>query len=265
MSETKPLGGISDIPGKLIVKAVLENLLVLVAAAVLYLLTWFPMGPIAVYLSKPMTNRYGERTAKHSQKYIDQGSSGWWEYWGTTIPFVRWFSSLEDSLWGESSGKWSATVKGKESTFWNKYAWVRRNPFNYIKRTNKFFACFINDCDVSYYGDYMITDKNLSDHGAHFVIAKDKLTGKTYYGFRHIFAWNTVSWYNTLQAFFVKTGNLKLTRWTGSLKLARWMDNRVYHANLGFKIKPSHADNKQDEDDLDKSFTFRVQPASLVN
>lgn len=255
MSETKPLGGIGDIPALVIVKAVLENVVVLLVAAVLYLLTWFPMGLIVAYVVRPMTNHLGESEGPHSQKYIDQGSSGWWKYYGTDIPFVKWWSNLEDGIC-EPSGKWSATVKGKESTFWNKYAWVRRNPFNYIKRTNKFFACFINDCDVSYYGDYMITDKNLSDHGAHFVIAKDKLTGKVYYGFRHIFAWNTVSWYNTLQAFFVKTR---------FLKLARWMDNRVYHANLGFKIKPSHADNKQDEDDLDKSFTFRVQLASLVN
>lgn len=192
----------------------------------------FFIVPLAIATSKKRKNDFNEIESAHKTKYIKAGSSGAWEYLASRIPFIRLWSNYEDGDLGESSGKWSATCKGKERSFWNRYKWLAfRNPFNYGKRKIPFFHCLIDDCTLSHYGDYNVTDKGGKD-GWQFVIAVHKETGKKYYGYYSV----------------------------------KYLDDgRVRVWRLGFKIKPGHATETQDADDKDKAFTFRYQHASEVN
>ncbi len=217
----------------------------------LWLLTYFPMGPLAILTAKYGTNAYGEKEAKHDQKYIDLGSSGLWKYLFTSVPVLRCFNVYEDGFLGEPSGKTSARVGGKENTFWNKYNWVTRNSFNQLKRTTRFFACYVNDCVIQYWGDKVVSDKNLSQAGSYLVMAVDKNTRKVYFGYRKVLHFDTLVWYIKLKEVFSKVSFLK--------KYAPMLENKLFQATFGYKIKPTHAEEVQDSDDLDKAFTFRVQ------
>ena len=218
---------------------------------VMWLLTYFPMGLLVARFSKPMTNIHGESEADHNPRYIAEGSSGKWVYEGVDVPIVEWWSNLEDGQRGEPSGKWSASCSGKETTFWNKYRWAIRNPFNKFKRESPTLSCFVNDCTVEYWGDRVVTDKSKAGAGAYFVKATHKVTGKVYYGYRKVVILDTVGWYVSLRSLIAKTPWLK--------QYVNMMDNRLYQATFGYKIKPTHDTEVQDSDDLDKAFTFRIQ------
>tara|TARA_R110002012_G_C11497520_1_gene596946 strand:+ start:117 stop:770 length:654 start_codon:yes stop_codon:yes gene_type:complete len=204
-------------------------------AKVLSVYVWFVLlglfiVPFVILFSKPMTNFVGERKQRHRDKYLDQGSSGEWEYLGTDIPVLKWWSNLEDGNLGEPSGKQSMRWKGKERSFVAQYTWLAlRNPVNYLKRTWSFLHCPINDCTIEYVGDFYINDKYPDSVGEQFVTATHKVTGDKYYGYYSV----------------EDLGNYQC-------KVERY----------GFKIRPSHADSIQDADDLDKAFTMRYQPKS---
>ena len=190
------------------------------------------LAAVAALTSKHGPNSFGEVQQRHRQKYIDSGSSGLWAYYASRMPFIKWWSNYEDGDLGESSGKWSASCKGKERSLWNRYRWLAlRNPFNRGKRTIPFFHCLVGDCTLAHYGDYTVSDKT-GVSGKQFVIATHKTTGKKYYGYYSV---------------KVLSGN------------------RVRVWRLGFKIKPAHATHSQDADDKDKTFTFRYQHASEIN
>lgn len=188
--------------------------------------------PFTILFSKRMANVFGETSQEHRDKYIDQGSSGYWYYVGCTVPFLQWFSNLEDGNYGEPSGKHSARSGGKEATFWQQYYWLAlRNPYNYIKRTSPFFYCRVEDCEVTYEGDYEVDDKG-ERWGEQFVTATHKENGKKWYGYR-------------------------MTKDLG--------DGKCRQKRYGFKIKPSHNGEIQDADDKDKAFTFRYQYRANIN
>ena len=239
------------------VRAIFQWFYVGVVALVLWALTYFPMGPLMILTSKKGKNVFGEEYAKHDQKYIDQGASGEWYYIGNWIPILQWFSCYEDSLTGEPSGKHSARVKGKENTFWNKYLWTIRNPFNYLKRTTRFFACYVNESVVKYWGDRELSDKNMEQDGSYLVMAVDQGTKKTYYGYRKVVYFDKLGWYLKLKEIFKETSSLK--------KYSHLLENKVFQATFGYKIKPTHDTEIQAWDDRDKAFTFRVQIWANIN
>ena len=165
----------------------------------------------------------------HSSKYIAEGSSGEWDYANSNVKWLQGWNNLEDGLNGEPSGKHSARCKGKERSWWNRLMWTFRNPYNWAKRTNPLYFCPVNDCDITYWGSDSITDKAPVVEGWYFVRAVHRTTGRVYYGYRAV----------------------KLNA-----------DGTVHQTTFGFKIKPEHANNVQDADDLDKAFTFRIQFSS---
>lgn len=221
-----------------------------------WILAVFPMGILVAIVTKPMMNIFGEFSKEHEQKYIDKGSSGVWYYTGTNIPIIKWWSNLEDGQLGEDTGRWSASKKGKENTFLNKWLWSIRNPFNYYKRTSKFMSCIVDNCTISYYGLSSVSDKDPSGNsGGYLCIAKDVYTGRKYYGFRYVCYWDRVTWFKGLVNFLS----------TKAPKLSKWLSNRCLNASLGFKVKPTHAGNPQDADDQDKASTLRIQFFSKVN
>lgn len=195
----------------------------------------------------------------HSEKYIQRGSSGSWDYFMTTVPVLKWFGNLEDGLYGEPSGKNSANLKGKERSFLGMYYWLWRNPFNYAKRMTPFLACFVNECDVVSKGDTGVTDKRPDGSGSYWVIGIHRNPKwwhwTNYYGFRHVIIWDTVPTYVKITGLLSKIPGVR----------AEWFTNKVYNAVLGFKIKPEHAEGEQDEDDRDKSTTFRITPFATVD
>lgn len=161
----------------------------------------------------------------HSVKYYSEGSSGSWEYWNSPYKIFKPWNNYEDGTLGEPSGKHSARVKGKERSFISQYLWTIRNPFNYAKRSIPLFHCKVNDCDIEYWGDFEISDKEDGQGGWQFCKATDRNTGKVYY------------WYRSVKS----AGN-----------------NQVRVAAIGFKVKPAHALILQDKDDEDKAFTIRL-------
>lgn len=233
------------------IKAIVQWGYVGFVAFVLWLLTFFPMGPLMILFARPGTNIFGESIVKHSQKYIDQGSSGVWKFVHCDLPILKYWSNLEDGLLGEPSGKHSARVGGKEETFWNKYQWTIRNPFNYLKRTTRFFACYVNDCTIKYWGDRVVSDKNLDSDGSYLIMAVDRTTEKVYYGYRKVVHFDSLGWYLKLKDFF--RNNPRLAKYSPML------ENKVFQATFGYKVKPTHDSEVQDADDLDKAFTFRIQ------
>lgn len=194
--------------------------------ALMWGLTFFPMGLLVAITARPTANYLGERARRHDADYIAQGSSGWWEYWATPIKWLDAWNNLEDGTMREPSGKGSARCKGKERSIWNQYLWTCRNAFNKGKRRSERYACLVNDCTIEYWGSFSISDKENPQAGWHFVIATHKETGRRYYGYRRIV--------------LLDGGKLNQT-------------------TLGFKVKPSHGLTLQDADDLDKAFTFRKQ------
>ena len=248
---------VPKIPGKLIVAALWQWTLVGSVMFVLWLLTYFPMGLLVAYFCKPMINRYGESEATHSQRYIDEGSSGKWLFESTTIPIIELWTNLEDGQRGEPSGKWSAARKGKEATFWSKYCWALRNPVNKWKRQSQFFACFVKDCVIEYWGDKEVSDKTVDGDGAYFIMATSKVTGKKYFGYRKVVHFDKLGWYKLLKTIISKIPYIK--------KYVSIFDNRVFQPTFGYKIKPTHATETQDADDLDKAFTARVQLWGKIN
>ncbi|NIB38630.1 hypothetical protein HBA55_03480 [Pseudomaricurvus alkylphenolicus] len=203
------------------------------------LLTYFPMGMLVAATTRPTVNHLGEFYTEHDEKYISKGSSGHHVYLASPYGWLDWWNNYEDGTAGEGSGKHSARVGGNEYSWWNQYSWSCRNPFNKAKRTSDFFACFVNDCEIEYWGKESLSDKNEDPEqkGWYFVKATHKQTGKVYYGYRSVILLDA------------KAGEKA----------------RVRQVNLGFKLKPTHANTTQDPDDLDKAFTLRMQWSSEIN
>lgn len=212
----------------------------------------FPLGLIVAYTAAPAESPYGEERTEHSEKYKAAGSSGWWEFWASPIKWLQRWNNYEDGLLGESSGKHSARVGGKEREFWNIYDWIIRNPFNVGKRTDPFYACFVNDCTLIFTGTGDVSDGEDVKEGWYLCKATHKVTGKVYYGYRYLKLWKRVAWLDSA--------------WVQKIPYLRgfnnWIDGKVLNAVAGFKLKPSHANEVQDKDDLDKAFTIRVSPVS---
>lgn len=198
------------------------------------LLTYFPMGLLVASTSKRQASHpLGKPLAQtHDQRYIDEGSSGVWEYWNSNLSFLESWNNLEDGTLRESSGKNSAACKGKERSVLNQYLWLCRNPYNWAKRTTPKYFCRIDDCDIEYWGEFELSDKTDNQQGSQWVVAKNRLTGKSYYGYRSV---RVVS------------------------------DTEVRHCRLGFKISPIHAMTTQDFDDMDKSITFRLPVKTTID
>lgn len=197
-------------------------------------LTFFPMGLIvAATARKQNTHPQGKKLkAFHSTDYIADGASGDWAYWNSNVEFVRNWNNYEDGTLGEPSGKTSARVGGNERTFWNQYKWICRNPFNWGKRTIPRYRCLVNNCDIEYWGDKEVNDKVYGSDSWHFCKATDRNTGDVYYYYRSV-------------KFVSQT--------------------EVRQAAIGFKIKPSHAEEVQDSDDLDKAFTIRIPVKTTID
>ena len=200
----------------------------------LWLLTFFPCGPlVALTARRQHVHPFHEPTAAdHSEQYLAMGSSGRWEYWNSPWRWLRDWNNLEDGTLGEPSGKHSARCKGKERSRWQQYLWLCRNPYNWGKRTRPLFNCPVNDCDLRYWGDTRVSDKGPVIEGWYLVQAVHRQTGRVFYGYR-------------------------------SVKLNK--DGTVRQVNLGYKLKPGHAGTVQPLDDADKAFTLRYQHASVAD
>lgn len=220
-----------EIPLQYRLAAYWQWFLVFIPFSVGVLLTYFPMGLLVAATARyTREHPQGKRTvATHDPDYAAAGSSGAWGYWNSPHRWLRPWNNYEDGTFGEPSGKTSARVGGDEDSIWNQYLWLCRNPFNWAKRSSRFFACFVNDCDLDWWGSYNLTDKAPVVAGWYFCRAVDRTTGRVYYGYRQV----------------------RLND-----------DGTVYQATFGYKIKPVHQLTLQDKDDLDKAFTLRIQFAS---
>ena len=185
------------------------------------------LSPITSLATRKQTKHPLGKPVKelHKDKYIQQGSSGVWDYEVPDNKLLRLFSNYEDGALGEPSGKFSSSVNGKERKLINKIRWIIRNPFNYAKRTIPLFHCKVNDCKVDYVGNKYVSDKNPSEAGWYFVKAVHDKTKKKYYCFKWV---------------------------------KHYPDNKVRQLLIGFKIKPEHGWTVQDLDDEDKAFTIRL-------
>ena len=207
------------------VKFVLKTTGILLTMSFFWVLNYPAAILVALTAKKQKSHPMGKPlTEKHSERYISQGSSGVWEYWNSNVKWLKWFNNYEDGLLREPSGKNSAAVKGKERSVLAMIGWCWRNPFNWGKRTLPLFHCMVNDCDVTYVGDYLVEDKNEKHPGWYFVKAVHRKTKRSYYGFRWV---------------------------------KHYGNGKVRQAYVGFKLKPSHKDVEQSFDDLDKAFTVR--------
>lgn len=229
--------------------------LVFLAYSVPWLLT-FILGPLVVLTAKRTTNVFGESEQEHDDDYKAQGSSGKWYYVATLVKWLDGWNNLEDGLNGEPSGKNSARCNGKEESFWNRYSWLIRNPFNKGKRLSRLFSCYVEDCDIEYWGSQYVTDKAPLVEGAYWVCATDRKTGRKYYGYRRVSSNADKKNQPLITKLAIKLAVLFLG------KKEEDYTNTVYNAVFGFKIRPTHAGEIQGVDDKDKAFTFRVQPAS---
>ena len=187
-----------------------------------------PVG--ILFMQKDNTNKFGERTFRHSQKYREQGSSGYWEYW--EFPKILWpWSNDEDGALGEPSGKHSARVGGKERSFGAIYQWMAlRNPFNNTKRYTALFACKPEECKIEWIGDgnkvsgrVELDDGEPLKEGWYFL--KAYKSWWPYYSFRLV---------------------------------KRRKNGKIIHIRLGYKVKPRHIGKTFDADDKTKGFTFRI-------
>lgn len=222
-----------EVPAKERRAAYIQFITVLVAYFPLYLFTYIAAAFIAAFPRKMISHPQGKALEEHhTQRYKEAGSSGYWEYVNSSLTWLRPWWNLEDGLLGEPSGKHSARVKGKERTWWSMYRWSIRNPFNWGKRTWPMFRCMVNECDVVYWGSYIVSDKREMSDRWQLVKATHRETGRVYYGFRSV---------------------------------TNRSDGLINTALFGFKIKPEHADIIQDRDDEDKAFTFRYQIGAKIN
>lgn len=192
------------------------------------LLVLIPASRNVVKLNR---NQWGERETKHDQKYIDQGASGVW------IP-SRLKNALIDSIWGNptdgcygpDNGLWSMIRKGKEQSWLSVYIWLAiRNPTNAFSITNKFMACHVPSCTLSYKGNEYLSDRDPVKEGWFYVTAKDDDTGKIYRGFRLVH---------------------------------QWSNGKVLNISLGNKLKPEHIHEEFEPRKEYKGATFRVQLAT---
>ncbi len=185
------------------------------------------VAPFVIWTGKNTTNFVGEVSQLHDQKYMDEGASGVWRYRATDVKCLDGYNNYEDGLYGEPSGKHSARCNGNERTFWSQFKWLLRNPANKLKRTSDKYACFVNDCRLVHWGKDKLSDKTASEDtkGWYFVCAVNTITGKEYYCYR-------------------------------SVKNAG--EGKVKQSFVGFKIKPEHDNEVQDDDDLDKAFSVRL-------
>ena len=199
-------------------------------------------------------NPFGESIVEHSDHYMDAGSSGFWEFWsvnpswhnGNFLQFFIWlFGNDEDGFLGEPNGKHSARRNGKERSFLSMWLWCLRNPFNNAKRYWSLMRCEVDFCHIRWggdgeardtYGNVLLNDDDPLKTGWYFVEATDKRTGKKYYGFREV---RHIGWHKIEKN---QTQKMK----------------KVKHFIFGFKVKPKHAYEKQNEDDQVKGFTFRL-------
>lgn len=180
---------------------------------------------------KQGTSKDGETVVTHRQKYIDQGSSGEWRFMNPTNKLFWFWGNDEDGYWGEPTGKWSASVKGKESSLWNMYIWAAiRNPANNFSRFWGPFSCPASECSFTYKGDYDLNDNAPISEGWNQVTAIHKKTGKKYHAFRLVKKWPGI--------------------------------NKCLHIRLGFKLRPSYITNTPDEP---KGWTFRITPFASIN
>ncbi len=217
------------VPIRYLLAAIIQWAWVCVPFSICWALTYFPMGMLVALTARQTTNHLGEREGPHSDKYIAEGSSGRWEYWASPWRLLWPWNNYEDGALGEPSGKHSARVGGRERTWWSQYQWLCRNAFNQGKRTSRLFACFVNDCDIDWWGSADLSDKAPIREGWYFCRAVERASGRVYYGYRRVRANK---------------------------------DGTVYNAVFGYKIRPTHASEMQDADDLDKAFTMRIQFAS---
>lgn len=201
-------------------------------------------------------NPFGLKSPQyHSDRYTKLGSSGVWYYVATKVPVLKWFGNFEDGLYREPSGKNSAACGGRERTFLQQYLWLIRNPFNYAKRNTPVLACFVNECTVISRGDETLNDKSRDGTGWHWVIAVHRdpkwWHWTKYYGYRQVFMWDDIGWYMAVTTQLAKIPKVQES----------WFRDRVCNISLGYKLKPSHGEIVQPEDDRDKALTFRVQLA----
>lgn len=243
-----------SIPSKERNKAIRSILLVLIAYAPCWALT-FILGPFVVLTAKRTTNVFGETSQKHDDDYIAEGSSGMWYYVATAVKWLAPWNNLEDGLNGEPSGKHSSRVNGKEESFWARYQWLIRNPFNQGKRLSRFFACYVEDCDIEYWGSEFVTDKAPITEGTYWIKATDRTTGRVYYGYRCVLSNADPDKRHPMAKFAIKLAVL-------FGKKEESFKDTVFNSVFGFKIRPTHAGEPQGADDKDKSFTARVQFAS---
>ena len=185
------------------------------------------VAPFVIWTAKNGINFVGESSQLHDQRYIDKGASGVWRYRATEVKCLDGYNNYEDGLYGEPSGKHSARCSGNERTFWSQFGWLLRNPFNKGKRTSDKYSCAVNDCKLIHWGADKLSDKNDDPvtKGWYFVCAVNTITGKEYYCYR-------------------------------SVKNAG--EGKVKQSFVGFKIKPEHDNELQDDDDLDKAFSVRL-------
>lgn len=256
------LGELKDVPLKVWGKAFSQWFLLTLVLLPVWILAVFPMGLLVAWLSKPTTNRFGESILPHSDKYIAAGSSGTWRFLFPDYPVIRWWGNLEDGQLGEDSGRWSAGRKGKENSFLSKYLWAIRNPFNFYKRTSRRLSCFVDECSITYYGLKYVSDKVItSEEGGYLCIAKDHVTKIEFYGARYVFFWDNKAWFRGLVTLISKLAGC----FDKDIAVRNWLEGRCFNLSMGYKIKPSHSEEVQDEDDKDKASTVRVQFFSKVN
>lgn len=208
----------------------------LAAKRAFYILAGLIVVPLVIRLARTKEfNRFGEGHCEYNRLIYEAANPmGWWfhalppawrngNWWQR---FLWLFSNDEDGLYGDRRGYWSDRCYGEEKSFANKYKWAAlRNPANNLSRYTEDFACYPNQCQIEYWGDYESPDDSPVKTGWHFVKAKDKVTGRVYYGFRQV----------------EREGG------------------KVYNRSFGFKLKPSHADEVQAPDDAHKGFTYRTQ------
>lgn len=238
-------------------KAIWSIFLVIICYSVPWALT-FVLAPLVILTAKRTTNAFGETTQPHNEDYIRQGASGIWYYVATAVKWLTPWNNYEDGLNGEPSGKHSARVNGKEESFWARYQWMIRNPFNEGKRTNKFFACFVDQCKIEYWGDEYLTDKTPIQEGKYWVRATDLKTGRVYYGYRHVRSNADPKKRPLLAKIAISVAQL-FNKMRG---IDKDYTNTVYNVVFGFKIRPTHAGEVQGKDDKDKAVTARIQFAS---
>lgn len=132
-----------------------------------------------------------------------------------------------DGLLGDWRGWWAAnTPFGLPADHWFSMWWwaAIRNPANNMRRC-PLFSCPANRCLITYKGRAVVEDKP-GMGGWRFVVAK-------------------IGW----------------MRWYGFYLVKEWSATRALVVQIGFKVKPSHANDPAAEE---KGFTFEVNPLKSI-